>query len=71
MSHIEYKDQPVNGFFLAKYRYICENRKKLGLYSVGKIKNIDVKADVSHSSIVLVRSKDDVVDLLKTVIVWL
>jgi len=38
---------------------------------VGKIKNIDVKADVSRSSIVLVRFKEDVVDLLKTVIVEL
>ena len=33
------------------------------------MKNIDVKAEVSRSFIVLVRFKDDVVDLLKTVVV--
>ena len=38
---------------------------------MGKIKNIDVKVDDSHSFIVLIRFKDDVFDLLKTVIVWL
>jgi len=54
---------------LSKYRYFRENRKKITLYSVGKIESIDVKADGSHRFIVLVRFKDDVVDLLKTVTV--
>jgi hypothetical protein len=45
-----------------------EHRTQFILYSAGKIKNINVKADVSHSYFVLERFK---VDLLKAVIVWL
>ena len=86
---------------LAKYRYFLENRQKRTVYSVGKIKNVDVTADVSHCFIVLVRFnplnaelnpichflallrahpvlhvgrvmvKGNVVDLSKTVIVWI
>ena len=45
-----------------------EHRTQFILYSAGKIKNINVKADVSHSYFVLESFK---VDLLKAVIVWL